>query len=50
MLERMSQQMGMEHHVTDHESKELGQATAVEDLAQELKDKLDQDGLHARGV
>jgi len=43
MLERMSQRMGMEHHVTDHETKELGEATAVESLAQELKDKLPDD-------
>ena len=43
MLERMSRQMGMEHHVADQESKELGEATAVESLAQELKDKLDDD-------
>ena len=48
MLERMSQQMGMEQHVTDHESKELGQTTAVEGLAQELKDKLDDRGPQSR--
>src|SRR3954462_4279034 len=30
MLERMSRQMGMEHQVTDQETKELGEATAVE--------------------
>jgi len=35
--------MGMEHHVTDHETKELGEATAVESLARELKDKLADD-------
>ena len=40
MLERMSRQMGMEHHVTDQETKELGEATAVEGLARELRDKL----------
>jgi len=50
MLDRMSRQMGMEHHVTDEETKELGEATAVEDLAQELKDKLDEDGVHAGGA
>ena len=43
MLERMSRQMGMEHYVTDHETKELGEATAVESLARELKDKLPDD-------
>jgi len=50
MLERMSQQMGMERHVTDRETKELGQATAVEDLARELTDKLDGNGLHSPGA
>ncbi len=40
----------MEHHVTDDEIKEPGEATAVEGLTQELKDKLDEDGLHARGA
>jgi uncharacterized membrane protein len=40
MLARMSGQMGMEHHVTDQETRELGEATAVESLAQELRDKL----------
>jgi uncharacterized membrane protein len=50
MLDRMSRQMGMEHHVTDEETKELGEATAVEDLARELKDKLGEDGVHARGA
>jgi uncharacterized membrane protein len=50
MLERMSQQMGMDHHVTDRETKELGQATAVEDLARELTDKLDDNGLHSRSA
>jgi uncharacterized membrane protein len=50
MLERMSQQMGMEHHITDRETKELGQATAVEDLARELTDKLDGNGLHSPGT
>ena len=43
MLERMSRQMGMEHQVADKESKELGEATAVESLARELKDKLPDD-------
>jgi uncharacterized membrane protein len=43
MLERMSRQMGMERHVTDNETRELGEATAVESLAQELKEKLDED-------
>ena len=43
MIERMSRQMGMEHHVTDEETKELGKATAVDSLAQELKGKLDAD-------
>src|SRR4051812_33268312 len=48
MLERMSQQMGIGQHVTDHESKELGQTTAVEGLAQEFKDKLDDRGPQSR--
>jgi uncharacterized membrane protein len=43
MLERMSGKMGIARHVVDQESKELGQATAVESLAQELKEKLDED-------
>ncbi len=43
MLERMSREMGMEHHVTDQETKGLGDATSVESLAQELKDKLADD-------
>jgi len=40
MLERMSRQMGMERQVTDDKTKELGEATAVESLARELKDML----------
>ncbi len=48
MLERMSRQMGMERSVTDQETKELGKATAVEDLARELNDKLPDDGLRSR--
>ncbi len=40
MLERMSRQMGMEREVTDAETQELGQATAVEGLAQEPREKL----------
>ena len=41
MLDRMSRQMGMEKETTDAETKELAQATAVEDLARELHDKVE---------
>ena len=40
MLDRMSRHMGIEREVADDETRELGEATAVEDLAEELDDKL----------
>ena len=50
MLERMSRQMGIEHQVTDQETEELGEATAVENLARDLRDKLDADASASRGA
>jgi uncharacterized membrane protein len=41
MLDRMSRQMGIEAETTDAETKELAQATAVEDLARDLHDKVE---------
>jgi uncharacterized membrane protein len=43
MLQRMSRHMGVEQNVSDGEAKELAEATAVEDLARELDDKLPAD-------
>ena len=50
MLERMSRQMGIEHQVTDRETEELGEATAVESLARDLRDKLDADASPSGGA
>ena len=41
MLDRMSRQMGIEAQTTDAETKELSQATAVEDLARDLHEKVE---------
>lgn len=43
MLERMSRKMGIEGDVIDPEVSELGQVTAVENLARSLEEKLPQD-------
>ena len=50
MLERMSRQMGIEHQVTDQETEELGEATAVENLARDLRDKLAADASASGGA
>lgn len=43
MMERMSRKMGIEQDVVDPEVTELGQATAVENLARSLEEKLPQE-------
>lgn len=43
MLERISAHMGIEQQVTDAETRELGQVTAVDELARELERKLPED-------
>lgn len=43
MIERMSRKMGIEDDVVDPEVTELGQATAVENLAHSLEEKLPQE-------
>jgi uncharacterized membrane protein len=40
MLEGISAHLGIEREVVDSETKELGQNTAVGDLARQLRDKL----------
>ncbi len=41
LLQRMSQQMGIEDAVTDKESRELSKDTEVEDVARDLKENLE---------
>jgi uncharacterized membrane protein len=43
MLEKMSRRMGISEEVVDSEVSELGQTTAVENLARSLQEKLPQD-------
>ncbi len=43
MLERISAHMGIEHDVVDAEAVEMGQVTAVGELARELEKKLPED-------
>lgn len=43
MIERMSRKMGIEQDVVDPEVAELGQVTAVENLARSLEEKLPQE-------
>ena len=40
MLERMSQQMGIESEVTDSETKELAEDTSIETIARDVRDNL----------
>jgi uncharacterized membrane protein len=44
MLERMSRQMGIEGEVTDRETKELAADTAIEGIADELRNHLEKPG------
>jgi uncharacterized membrane protein len=43
LLQRMSREMGIEHSVTDQETKELSKDTEVEDVARDLKENLTED-------
>lgn len=43
LLQRMSREMGIEHSVTDQETKELSKDTEVEDVARDLKENLAED-------
>jgi uncharacterized membrane protein len=41
MLTRISEQLGIEHAVVDPETEELGQVTAVENVAEQVQSKLE---------
>jgi len=43
MLERMSRQLGMEHQVTDRESRELSGDTSIDGIARELQTEMKED-------
>jgi uncharacterized membrane protein len=43
MLERMSQQMGIEDHVTDSETRELAADTSIDGIARDLQDTMDEE-------
>jgi uncharacterized membrane protein len=40
LLQRMSQQMGIEQEITDRETRELGKDTELEDVARDLQENL----------
>jgi uncharacterized membrane protein len=43
LLQRISRHMGIEEHVTDKESRELGKDTEVADLARDIQKNLNQE-------
>jgi uncharacterized membrane protein len=43
LLQAVSRHMGIEHHVSDSETRELAKDTAVEGLARDLRKNLEQD-------
>jgi uncharacterized membrane protein len=43
MLERMSRQLGMEHQVTDRESRELSGDTSIDGIARDLQTEMEED-------